>query len=869
MKTPDTTHLPTGTVTFMFTDIESSTRLIGDVGDTAYSKLLEVHNRLVREAIATGGGVEVSTEGDSFFAVFVDPLAAVVTASAMQRRLADPGPDGPSRLRIRIGLHTGAGILGADDYVGVDVHRARRVSDSGHGGQVVISEVTANLVETRLPPNLSIRPLGRFRLAGFAEPSPLHELVTEGLQETFPPLRARSAESMLPRSLSEFVGREAEVDSALKILRGHRLLTLTGPGGTGKTRLSLEIAYMVEAHFADGAYFVGLAPLNDPDLIPAKLLEALGMEAGGAIEPRTRVVRFLADRHVLIVLDNFEHLPGGAPFVSELLASAPRLTVVATSRAPLGVAGERELPVPPMTVPGPGLDLDEAAGTDGVRLFVSRAEAVRPDFAVDAENLTAITGIVRALDGLPLAIELAASRMRSLTPDLIFDRLGNQLLTAHSTDLPERQRTMVSTIAWSYNLLDPDLQELFEQLAVFAGSFGLEEAESVCRSQTDILDGLTALISQSLLRQEETRGSPRFRMLTVIREFAETALIERGEREQVSSRHDAVYTELAERADEEILTSKQESWLTRLTEDQDNIRAAFDHAVAIGDETIALRIAGSLWRFWQIRGQLTEGRSRIETALAMPGDRRQLVRARALTGLGGLMYWQGLWKEIGPPYTEALQILREVGSQADVAEGLYNLSFALGYEGDSTAKETLHQSLELSEQLGRPIGIGRAYWGIANLNYYQENWDEALQALQNAADQFSKVDAPYDLGWTWFMFAHIGFKMGRPGPVREPLEKALAIFAKVRDLSALVLILEVLSTLCVVDGDRTSGAYFTGATRRIKTETGAGIVDIELNRYPEMVTFLESMNEMELVSYDEGYSADVDDVIERAFALLS
>lgn len=853
----------------MFTDIEGSTGLLANVGDAAYSTVLDNHNKLVRDALAAGGGVEVSTEGDSFFAVFVDSLASVITASLIQAQLAAWHPDGVGPLRVRIGLHTGTGVIAADDYVGVDVHRARRISDAGHGGQVVISEVTTNLVEPHLPADLSVRPLGRYRLAGFAEPAPLHELVTAHLEETFPPLRLKPAESMLPRSLSDFVGREVEVDTGLDIIRAHRLLTLTGPGGTGKTRLSMEIARRAEPQFADGAYFVGLAPLKDPGLIPAKLVEALGLETGGGIDPRDHVVRFLAERQVLLVLDNFEHLSEGAHFVSELLSSAPRVTIIATSRAPLRVSGERELPVPPMAVPDPDLNLEVAAGTDGVRLFVSRTEAVQPGFRVEEENLAAITGIVRALDGLPLAIELAASRMRSLTPEVILDRLSNQLLTAQSADLPERQRTMAGTIAWSYDLLEADLQTLFEQLAVFSGTFGLEEAEAVCQGSADTLDGLTALIGQSLLRQSETRRTPRFRMLTVIREFANVALIERGHREEVLSRHAAVYTGLAERADEEILTSQQGPWLARLTDDQDNIRSAFDHAVAVGDDTTALRIAGSMWRFWQIRGRLAEGRSRIETALNMPGDRGQIARARALTGLGGIMYWQGLWNELGPPYEEALQIFREVGSQADVAEALYNLSFALGYAADSSGAEKLQQSLELSQQLGRPLGIGRAYWGIANQRFYRSEWDPALEALQQAADEFSKIDAPYDLGWTWFMFAHVGFKMGEPATVREPLANALRIFARVRDLSALLLILEVLSTLCVVDSDRASGAYFTGAAQRLKAETGAAIVDIELNRYPAMMDFLETMNEMELVSYDEGHSAALEDVIDRAFAVLA
>lgn len=277
-----------------------------------------------------------------------------------------------------------------------------------------------------------------------------------------------------------------------------------------------------------------------------------------------------------------------------------------------------------------------------------------------------------------------------------------------------------------------------------------------------------------------------------------------------------------------------------------------------------------MWRFWQIRGRLAEGRSRIETALAMGGDHHRIARARALTGLGGILYWQGQWAAIGPPYLEALELFREEGSEDDVAEALYNVSFHLGFAGDAEAAfEALRQSLEMSTERGRPLGIGRAHWGIANQSFYREEWTSAIESLGAAAVEFEKIDAPYDLGWTWFMFSHTGFKMGKPEAVREPLGKALEIFARVRDLSALVLILEVLATLCVVDGERELGAYFTGATTRLSTDTGAAIVDVEVNRYPEMVTFADSLDEMEQVAFEEGYSAALEDVIGRAFDVLS
>jgi predicted ATPase/class 3 adenylate cyclase len=867
---PNPIRLPTGTVTFMFTDIEGSTELLATVGDTAFAELLETHHVLIRAAMSSGGGIEVSTEGDAFFAVFVDPLAAVTTASLIQHQLSDATWNVSQPVRVRIGVHTGNGVLGADDYVGVDVHRAHRISDAGHGGQVILSESTANLVEGRLPSDLAVRPLGRYRLSGFAEPMTLHQLTIGELADSFPPLRVRKAESMLPKPLTDFVGRDTELESALAILRDHRLLTLTGPGGTGKTRLSLEVAARAEPDYGDGACFAALAPIKDPELIPATILESLSLETAGGIEPKEHIFRYLADREVLMVLDNFEHLPGGAPLVSELLAAAPRLSVVATSRAPLRVSGERELPVPPMGIPDDVRDLKAVATSDGVRLFVSRAGAVRPGFELDQDNVAAVAGIVRTLDGLPLAIELAASRLRSLTPEAVLQRLGNQLLATQAADRPERQQTMVNTIGWSYDLLDSDHQRLFEQLSVFSGTFGLEESEAVCRSDIVILDGMIELVEQSLLRQISDRGSLRFRMLTVIREFAYAALIVRGESNAVLTRHAAVYTDLAERSDEEILTSEQGRWLQRLTEEQDNLRAAFDHAVAAGDAITALRIAGSLWRFWQIRGHLDEARSRIETALGMSGEGDHIARARALTGLGGILYWLGDWSATLSPYDQALDIYRQVGSEAEISEALYNLSFPRSYAGDVHGAEALlRQSLELCERLDRPIGIGRAHWGIANLAVYHEDWETVIDSLVRSVEEFSEVDAPFDLGWAWFMLGHARLKMGEREEVREPERNALEIFARVRDLSALALILEIVAALLLTEGDRAGAAYFAGAASRIKSDTGVAIGDVELNRYPEMVGFLESMEGMDLVSYDEGFSADLDEVIDRAFRALS
>jgi len=861
-------RLPIGIVTFMFTDVEASTQALQKLGNRRFAELLEEHNRVLRRAIAGNDGVEVSSEGDALFAVFTDPRSAIEAAVRIQEdlRSADWGGDDP--VRVRIGLHTGSGLLGGDDYVGVDVHKASRISGAAHGGQTVISDITARVVADRLPEGVQIEPLGRYLLSGFAEAVSIHQLTVNGLEDQFPPLRAARAESQLPMPLTEFVGRTDEIDLGLELVRRTRLLTLTGPGGTGKTRLSLEIARRTEPDFPDGAYFVPLASINDASLIAMAVLDTLKLKTAGGVEPLAHVLRFLADRSLLLVLDNFEQLLAGASMVTDLLAGAPGLSVIVTSRSPLRVRGERELPVPPLDVPAEGVDISSASQIEGIQLFVQRAEALRPDFALTNDNVATVAEVVRALDGLPLAIELAASRLRSLTPEFVLERLGNQLLKSQSADLPARQQTIVNAIGWSYDLLGEEHKLLFEKVSVFSGTFGLDEVELVCGGP-DPLDGITELVEQSLIRQTESSGNPRFRMLTVIREYAYAALVTRGVDRELLDRHATVFADLAERADAEILTSHQSHWLARISDEHENLRAAFDYSIDRADAGTALRLSGALWRFWQIRGYLFEGRQRLETALALPAQGHEVARARALSGLGGILYWQGKWEETRSPYQEALELFRAHGTDEEISEALYNRSFALGYAGAfAEAEALLRESLELSERIGRRIGVGRAHWGLGNLAVYRDDWDSVVGEFERAVEDFSSIDAPFDLGWAWFMLAYSYFRMGEPAKSGTPLRESLEIFAKVGDVSALALILELLAMLVLAEGNDEECAYLVGAVHRLKTDTGIAITDVDLNQYSEMNVFLDNMNEMSKGAYDEGHSAALTDVVDEALTLL-
>ena len=444
-------ELPTGTVTFLFTDIEESTRLLQRVGDEAYGDLLAAHARVLREAIAAGSGIEVQTEGDAFFAAFPTAAGALLAAVHAQRALSrHPWPDG-NAVRVRMGVHTGEGILGGDNYIGLDVHRAARIGAAGHGGQVLISAATRGLVESALPKGVGLRDLGAHRLKDIEQPEHLHQLLVEGLSDRFPPIRTLDAsQTNLPPQRTSFVGREHEAAQATAILDRVRLLTLTGPGGIGKTRLALKVAADALGRFADGVYMADLSPIDGPSLVPAAIVRALQVREQPGRDPLDSLADHLRDLEVLLVVDNLEHLLEAASVVGRLLDAAPRLTVLATSRVPLHIAGEHEFPVPPMALPD-GVDrpdLEELSRYEAVRLFVERASAVRPGFRLTPENAAAIAQITVQLDGLPLAIELAAGRAKLLDPDAILARLGTRLslLTGGARDLPARQQTLRAAI---------------------------------------------------------------------------------------------------------------------------------------------------------------------------------------------------------------------------------------------------------------------------------------------------------------------------------------------------------------------------------------------------------------------------------------
>jgi predicted ATPase/class 3 adenylate cyclase len=643
--------LPRGTVTFLFTDIESSTRLMQEIGES-YVESQTAHHAILRAAFDSNSGHELRTEGDSFVCVFASAIDACMAAAAAQRALAaHPWRDG-AELKVRIGLHTGEAPLVGNEYIGLDVHHAARIAASAHGGQVVISETTRGIVEEKLPSGLRLRDLGAHRLKDLAKPERLYQLVIDGLQESFPLVRTLDAiQNNLPTQLTSFVGRGAEVAEAKRLLQNTRLLTLTGPGGIGKTRLSLQIAAESARDFPGGVYFVPLSAVRDPELIASAVAQVLGIPVTGGRLPIDGVTDHVHDKTLLLVLDNYEQLlPAGAPTASQLLHAGEGVKLLVSSRSVLHVYGEQELEVEPLRLPDrhahPGLEA--VSQYEAVKLFIERAVAAKPDFQATNENAPAIAGICERVDGLPLAIELAAARIKLFSPQALLARLETSLtvLGSGARDLPGRQQTLRGAIDWSYDLLDDAQKRLLARFSVFARGASLEQAEAVCGPPDEVggevLNGLDQLADHSLLRRMPDFDEPRLIMLQTIRDFAGERLDKSTENHEIRDRHVDAYCALAEAAAPNLFGDEQKAWLDRLERDHDNVRAAFDWCAATGDAERAMNLAAFFWRFWQMRGHLHEGRVRLEAILKMASSLQfREARAHALEAAGGVAYWEG------------------------------------------------------------------------------------------------------------------------------------------------------------------------------------------------------------------------------------
>src|SRR5215207_4549598 len=780
---------PTGTVTFLFTDIEGSTKL-WEQNAAAMQSALARHDEILRDATEQHGGYVFKTVGDAFCCAFPkapDALEAALDAQRLllKERWAESGP-----LRVRMSLHMGVAEERDGDYFGPPVNRVARLLSAAHGGQVLLSLPTHEMVRDQLPVGISLAELGEHRLKDLFRPERVFQLVAPDLTSEFPPLRTLDTyRNNLPLQPTPLIGREKEVSEVCDLLRHDetRLLTLTGPGGTGKTRLALQAAADLLDDFPDGTFFAPLATLTEAELLLPAVAETLGVRETGEQPLEERLKDYLSERRLLLLLDNFEQVLGAAPQVTELLAGAPGLKVLATSRAPLGLYGEHEFPVPPLTLP----DLkrpppsERLTQYEAVSLFVERARALKPDFSITNASAPAVAEICVRLDGLPLAIELAAARIKMLPPKAMLQRLGSslKLLTGGARDLPERQRTLRATIEWSFALLDEGEQVLFGRLAVFSGGRTLEAIEAICDAERDLpveaFDGISSLLDKSLLRQEEgPNGEPRFVLLEIVHEFAREKLQESAEAEQIKRVHAQYFLTLAEEAYPELKGANQLDWLERLEAEHDNMRAALSWASQRKEAEVALRLGGALRLFWRMRGYHSEGRRWLEAALAIEVRGSPEVRAMALAGLGELAYLQGDLDRGQEACEEGLELLANEARETREAKlMLLGLLGWVAWRGDDHERATqlYEESLALSRENSDTWWIATSLLGLAFVSHDRGDSERATELYKESIDLFREQGDKLFLAYCLYSLGMLVYSQGDLGRAAQLTEEGVAL----------------------------------------------------------------------------------------------
>ena len=805
------TELPTGTVTFLFTDIEGSTKLWEQFPDDMKAALAR-HDSLIEACVEEHAGVLVRPrgEGDSRFAVFPRASDAVAAAGAIGHALLVESWGIPSPLRVRMGLHTGEADLREGDYYGSAVNRCARLRALAHGGQILLSSVTAGLVRDGLPEGVGLRDLGEHRLKDLQHPEGVVQLLHPDLPGDFPALKSLDTlPNNLPVQLTSFIGRESEIDEVKRLLATTHLLTLTGSGGCGKTRLGLQVIADLAEEYPDGVWVVELAPLGDPGLVIQEVAGVLGVRdesdplsmgsppSGGDPTASTgmgagnpllnKLCAFLQAKGMLLMVDNCEHLiEACAELVDALLRSCPNLRILAASREALGIGGESTYRVPSLSLPDPKSTppVENMTTYEALRLFVDRALNAVSTFTVTNDNAPAVAGICHRLDGIPLAIELAAARVKVLSVEEIMARLDDRfrLLTGGSRTALPRQQTLRAAIEWSYNLLGEGECALFNRLSVFMGGWTLAAAEAICVGEGvedyEVLDTLTNLVDKSLVVTEEEGGKTRYHLLETVRQYARDKLLESGEGESLRQRHLDWFLNLAERAELKLRGSDQLEWLNSLEQEHENLRAALEWSLGSGGESAVmetgLRLAGGLGWFWFIRGYWSEGIEWLERALSEGAAASAKVRAKALNRAGYLLLSQANIERGRVFAEEGLSLYREVGDKEGIAYSLGLLGLLPGREGEDGLAR-MEESLSLFRQLENKSAIGFSLQWMGFFVFIRGDMVRAKELYEESLGLFREVGDRLGIAAAVGALGGMALNQGDYGRAEELFEESLRL----------------------------------------------------------------------------------------------
>lgn len=833
LSEPPAPEQPSGTVSLVFTDIEGSTHLLQALGDR-YPTMLADHHRLIREAFAAHGALERGSAGDGLYFVFQGARAAV--QAAIDGQLAVNAWDWPAgvAVRDRMGVHTGEPVRATEGYIGLDVHRAARICAAGHGGQILVSQATRDLIVTELRPPIGLLDLGAHHLRSLdGPPQRLFQVTGPGLVADFPlPRTTEERRNNLKLEVTSFIGREREIAQAISMLERSTLLTLTGPGGVGKTRIGLRLARQLLDQFDDGTWVVECGALTAPGLLLPSVVSTIGLTepAGRSLLPM--LLDHLADKKLLLVLDDCDPvLAAGGEIAEAVLRSCSGVRILVTSREALGVPGEAILPIASLAMPEAGPIVGAAAlgGIDACRLFIERARAVQPAFYLTDANAPAIAQLCRRLDGIPLAIELAAARVRTIPVEQIAARLDDRfrLLTGGSRTSVARHQTLRATIDWSYNLLTEPERAVLRRLSVFAAGAPLEAAEAVCSGDPvdslDILDLLGRLVEKSLVLTDPRANEARFRLLETVRDYARSRLVEAGEGDATLRRHRDWYLELVDEASPTFFHGPEPvEWLRRLDREHEDLRAALEWCLDQPGETRAgLRIAAGLWRYWEIRGHLTEGRGWLERMLEATGDDISALRADGLTGAANLAFMQGDFQSAATLHAASLALHRQLGDRQSVAYAANNLANTAVQLGDHAQARLLYEeTIAITRELGDVRGMVFGSINLADVAAREGDLGAARSLHEQSLATIRELGDRWTEAFALDTFGRATSRAGDRDGARSLHLEALAMLDELGDRRGVARVLTHLAELTLVDGDSAGARELFQRSLAIRQDLG-------------------------------------------------